>query len=423
MKLRLLKPWRPSKSEWDLAAAHHLLLRAGFGAASGEAQGLVKLGFAPALEQVLTKDAHEPRLFEGARQVLSGGQIERLGAWWMSLILGAGAPLRERITLMWHDHFATSMTKVQDQRRMHEQLQLFRSAGMGDFRQLLQAVARDPAMLRWLDGDENRAGHPNENFAREVMELFALGIGNYDEGDVREAARAFTGWRESPSGFKLRQVDHDAGTKTILGQTGKWGSEEAIDILLAAPACARHIARRLLEEFVHPAPQDSWIEETAQLLVHNEWHIEKTVHVLLSSTLFFAEENRRTRIAGPVELMVMSIRGLGLQASPKQLYMRCGEMGQRLFHPKSVKGWDGMRRWINAGTWIARHNALLELCQANRERIQAQPEQLLERLLPALCKGDLAERLELALGKHPKLRQEASQVAALILTSPEFHLV
>ena len=423
MKAVHLIPWRPQAGDWDLAAAHHLLVRSGFGAAPGEAQELVDLGFADAKAQVLSRDQHDRRLQEGVHSILASGQIERLSAWWMALILGAGAPLRERVTLMWHNHFATSMAKVDDHRMMHAEVQLFRTLGMGDFRKLMHAVARDPAMLRWLDGDKNRAGSPNENFAREVMELFTLGIGNYSESDVKNAARAFTGWRASGRGFKLRKVDHDAGQKTLLGQSGPWSTREAVDILLASPHCLRHIARRLLMEFVHPNPKREWVEETAAVLERNDWHIGRTIAVLLNSKLFFSSVARRSRIAGPVELMVGAVRGLGIRAQPAQLVERCAQMGQKLFHPKSVKGWDGMRSWINAGTWIGRHNSLIELCNAHAEHVDNTPEQLLEQLIPELSQGPFARKLERALAQNPQLLKQNSEVAALILSSPEYHLV
>ena len=423
MKLHHLKAWKPRASQWNAAAAHHLLLRCGFGAGPGEAQRLAGLKHAEAQAEVFGRDQHDPRLLRGAEALLSTGQIDRLSAWWMSLILGAGAPLRERVALMWHNHFATSMIKVQDHRMMHNQVQLFRERGLGDFRVLLHSIARDPAMLRWLDGDKNRAGNPNENFAREVMELFALGIGNYTEQDVKEAARAFTGWRESNNRFTLRKVDHDAGTKTILGQTGKFGTDEALDILIASPACARHIASRLLEEFVHPRPEPAWIDEAAQVLVDNEWHIERSLQVILASQLFYSPGARRSRISGPVEFMLGCARGLDLQARPASLVAWCREMGQALFHPNNVKGWDGMRHWINAGTWIVRQNKVHELCTNNSGRIQSTPEQLLAQLLPELVGSDFERRLNQSLAAQPKLRADSAQVAALICSAPEYHLV
>ena len=160
--------------------------------------------------------------------------------------LAGGAPLRERMTLVWHDLFATSNDKVDDVRLMHAQNELFRTQGLGDFRALLHALARDPAMLVWLDGDSNRRGHANENFAREVLELFALGIGNYGERDIQEAARAFSGWGTEGRASVFRAAHHDDGEKTLFAQTGRWSSDDALDLILAQPACARHVARVLL---------------------------------------------------------------------------------------------------------------------------------------------------------------------------------
>ncbi len=418
-----LAPWEPDRGAWNLAAAHHLLVRSGFGAKPGEAEGLLRGSVDDAIERVFAQDAHDPRLVQGVEAILASGQMDSLQAWWMSLILRGGAPLRERVTLMWHDHFATSMEKVEDHRMMHNQVQLFRDQGLGDFRELLQAVAIDPAMLRWLDGDKNRAASPNENFAREVMELFALGIGHYTEHDVKQAARAFTGWRETGSQFKLRRVDHDAGTKTLLGKTGNWGTQEAIGILLDSPHCARHIAKRLLEEFVHPRPDEEWVQQAAQLLVDEEWNIGRTIRTLLSSKLFFSNQARRSRITAPVELMAGCARSLGLRPRPARLVARCSEMGQALFYPKSVKGWDGMRQWINTGTWLTRHNSLIELCEEHAESIQAHASSLVAQLIPELAESPFAGQLSRVLAEQSGLELNGPQHAALILTSPAYHLI
>ena len=191
MRSGLLEPWQPQAGEWDRSAVLHLFRRAGFGARPEELELALAEGLEPTLARLLA-DRAAPELRASIQPLLATGELELLQAWWMALILEGGAPLRERMALVWHGHFASSNDKVGDVRLMFAQNELFRTHGLGDFRALLRAVARDPAMLRWLDGDSNRRGHPNENFAREAMELFTLGIGNYGERDVQEAARAFS---------------------------------------------------------------------------------------------------------------------------------------------------------------------------------------------------------------------------------------
>ncbi len=427
MRLVALERWRPRESEWNRAAAAHLFRRLGFGAEPGRVERALGDGFEPTLEELLAKDAHDPRLLAGAEALLPAGSTDDLAAWWMSLVLAGGAPLRERTTLMWHDHFATSDRKVEDARAMHRQNRWLRERGLGDFRELLHGIAKDPAMLVWLDGNSNRAGHPNENFAREVMELFALGIGNYDERDVQEAARALTGWGTEGRSFVFREKDHDAGSKRVLGR-GTRSGEEALDAILAHPACPRFVARRLLEEFVAPAPEVAWVEETAALLVERDWNVRATLEVLLASRLFFSPAARRSRIAAPVECLAITARTLAARLAPRKAAEAARAMGQSLFRPPSVKGWDGGRAWINAGTWVARHDALFELARGAGGLVSVAepaevPRNVLEVLLPDLDPAPFTPVLERAARRAQDLESALELVTALVLTSPEFQMV
>jgi len=263
-----LAPWRPGvDGPWDRAAAAHLLDRAGFGAGPGELDAAVERGFEATLAGLFEPAGHDRALREGIRSLLGNGDVETLQAWWMALMLGGGDPLSERLALHWHDWFATSHDKVDDVRMMHAQNELFRSRGAGDFRELLHAVTVDPAMLVWLDGDDNRRGHPNENFAREVMELFALGIGNYTERDVLEAARGLTGMGTAGRAYRFRERHHDAGPKTIFGRTGDFDGPGTVDLVLAQPACARHVARGLLDRFLSADLDDRTVDALAEAQV------------------------------------------------------------------------------------------------------------------------------------------------------------
>lgn len=426
-----LAPWTPRPGDWDLAAATHLLERAGFGPRPGQAEALLAGTPADAVEALCTPRGHEPAFVKGIEIMLGNGELEPLAAWWLALSAGDGDPLGERLALMWHDHFATSNDKVDDVRLMHGQNHLFRELGRGDFRVLCHAVAKDPAMLVWLDGDLNRAGHPNENFAREVMELFVLGIGNYTEQDVLEAARAFSGWGTKGRAFKYRERYHDDGEKTVFGRTARFTPEEMLDWVLAQPAAARHVARRVLAEFL--TPSDALVEQGAARLVALDWNVGAFVREVLLSDAFFAPAERRARIAGPVELVARAVRRLDMRVAPADLARATAEMGQALFRPPSVKGWDGGDVWLNAGTWVARHNALI----AGLETVD---DDALVRALgtprdaahaATLATGGLLPGADSALtGAVAREVQSApSPIAALrlatalVLTSPQAHLV
>lgn len=434
MSEALLDAWRPRPGEWDRAAAQHLFRRAAFGACPDELERALADGLEPTLARLFEARAGADSS-ASIRPLLAAGQIELLQAWWMALILEGGAPLNERMVLVWHDLFATSNDKVDDVSLMHAQNELFRTHGLGDFRELLHALARDPAMLRWLDGDTNRRGHPNENFARELLELFALGIGNYGEQDIREAARAFSGWGTAGRAFALRHEHQDEGLKTVFGRTGNWNGDDVVDLVLAQPACVRHVARVLLEAFVAPQPEPEWIEALAGVLEAAEWRIDRALRVLLASRLFFSPGVRRARIAGPVELLATSARALGARLAPKRAARMAADMGQALFRPPSVKGWDGGRAWIHSGTWIARHNALVAVASAGSQgELQVEleawlekdragwPERVLERLLPEGDSGTIAEELRQVVTRTSDDRSTRAAVVALVLTSPEYQL-
>ena len=436
MNAGVLRPWRPRADEWDAAAVAHLLRRAGFGGTLAERERARAAGLEMTLER-LFEDPRESELRDAARPLLAAGSLELLQAWWMGLILAGEAPLRERLTLVWHDHFATSNDKVDDVRLMHRQNELLRTHGLGDFRVLLHEIARDPAMLVWLDGDSNRRGQPNENFAREVMELFALGIGAYAEADVHEAARAFSGWGTEGRSASFRPQHHDAGEKTIFGQRGAWSADDALDLILAQPACSRHVARVLLEAFVAPAPETAWIDALAAELCAQDWHVGRTLAVLLRSELFFSPAIRRSRIAGPVELVALAARSLDATLAPQRAARLASDMGQALFRPPSVKGWDGGRAWIHSGTWIARHNALVLLAEgAEDEGIRRDlarvlgarpnaelPARVLDVLLPGAATPALREALARAVEPLTDAERARTVAAALVLTAPEFQLV
>jgi uncharacterized protein (DUF1800 family) len=429
-----LERWKPGRGEFDRGAAAHLLARAGLGYSAEQLESALERGLDATVDALFDEPAHDPALLTAIDTLLGAGKIEALQAWWMALILGGRAPLRERLTLHWHDHFATSWDKVQDVRLMHGQNELFRARGAGDFRVLLREVARDPAMLVWLDGNSNRKGHANENFAREVLELFALGIGNYTERDVTEAARAFTGWGVDARKFRFAAKDHDEGEKLLFGRSGALDGEAALEQILAQPACSRHIATRLLREFGGTEPSVELVSGLARELVAGEWSIGRALAVILRSRWFHAPERRRNRIAGPVELVALSVRKLGASIAPARAAAACHEMGQTLFRPPSVKGWDGGRAWINAGTWLARHEFLVELAHAAATASAAQTADSWQAHWRALNARALAERVQERLLQSQTFADALEQSIAsaggdplepalvLALTAPEYHL-
>jgi uncharacterized protein (DUF1800 family) len=442
----LFEAWAPEPgvaNGWNRASATHLLRRAGFGPEPGDVTRALETGFEGTFAALVDGDDHDPRLLSGADHLLATGSIELLQSWWTSLLLDGRAALRERVALMWHDVFATSHAKVDDVRMMHAQNQVFRTLGLGDFRELMHAVAKDPAMLVWLDGDDNRRGQPNENFARELMELFCLGIGNYSERDVQEAARAFSGWGTAGRSFVDRPEQHDEGLKRIFGQQGAFDGTDAVNLVLDHPACSRHVARRLLEEFLHPEPTEEETGALARFLVAHDWNVGEAIAHVLQSARFFSPRARRSRIAGPVEIVAISTRALGARVPPKLLVRVCEELGQSLFRPPSVKGWDGGERWIQASTWIARHNRLGSLASAHLDRsgdVRVDLAAAFAEVVSPLTHANVAQAVtgvllpdgvpddyRIVLVRAAKRAEDVDHALAvvtrLVVTSPEYHLI
>lgn len=423
-----------TSSPWTFADASHLLRRVGFGGHRETIEAAVERGFEATLEDLETRRRHDPALTgQAVEKMLSVGSVTSLQSRWMALILGDGAPLLERITLMWHGHFATSNTKVGDVRLMHRQNELFRAKGLGDFRELLHAAAKDPAMLVWLDGNQNKVGSPNENFAREVLELFGLGIeGGYTENDIKEAARAFSGWSVVGREFVFREENHDRGEKSMFGKGGVFSGEDAVNRVLEHPECPRWIARRLLTTFVLPGPDATLVDRWAKVLVAEDWHIGRTLGRLFRDPVFMGPEARRSRIAGPVELVALVVLATGAELPPLDAVRAAGVMGQGLFMPPSVKGWDGGRAWIDPGTWLARHNWLSDFALAKgldgrkafgEARREDAVDAVTSVLLPdGIDEGMRAQLEEAARGAHSD-GHAVHRVAAAVLLSPEFHLV
>lgn len=288
----------------------------------------------------------------------NGIETQRLGLWWANRMLTTRRPLEEKLTLFWHGHFATGENKVRDSRMMHQQNLMFRANASGSFRGLLVGLLQDPAMLVYLDNGENIKTHPNENFGRELLELFTMGVGNYSERDVREAARAFTGWTNDVLVFKLDASQHDAGEKTFLGRTGPLGGEDIIDIILAQPVTAEFVAAKLYRFFVRDEIAGAVKTELGRTFRDTGYQVKPVLKRIFLSKDFYSEPSMATQIKSPVHLVVSTYKKMGLQDVPTipDFGRMTGSLGQTLFDPPNVAGWAGGRTWITPSTLLERGN-------------------------------------------------------------------
>ena len=281
-------------------------------------------------------------------------------AWWLDRMRSSDAASLEKLTLFWHGHFATSQTKVRFNHIMLAQNETLRRLGSGPFRELCSAMFRDPAMLVWLDGRRSEAKAPNENFAREIMELFALGEGHYSEKDIREAARCFTGWtvnsRNGEAVFVAQR--HDSGIKTLLGEAGNFDGEKAVEIICAQPRCAEFLTAKLWEFYAYPKPEPELIKSLAGHFRAHDMRTSELLREIFTHPDFYSPRARATQVKSPVQWLVQAARETGRQLLPPGISLSlAAELGQNLFVPPSVKGWDGGAAWINSATLIRRSNA------------------------------------------------------------------
>ena len=294
-------------------------------------------------------------------------ETDRVVYWWANEMLASDHPLKEKLALFWHDHFAVNEDKVRDYRKMLGLLELLRNEGLGSAKHLVNQVSKNPAMLVFLDAGVNKKDAPNENFAREIMEMFTLGDGQYSERDVREAARAFTGWKTVGLTYEFDEANHDFGTKTFMGTAGTFGGEDIIDIIFSQPECAEFIASKLYVYFVHSTVSPSARKQLGRALAKENYNVGKFLEKLFASKAFYAESAVGQRIKSPVELMVSTYRKLGLVDVPgsPDFNTTSEAMGQRLMHPPTVAGWAGGRSWINPSLMFERNNFILELVFPN----------------------------------------------------------
>jgi len=288
----------------------------------------------------------------------NNGEITRVAVWEAQRMLVTGRPLEEKLALFWHGHFATENDKVRDYRKMMAQLDLYRVHGNGNFRDLLLGICKNPAMLIYLDGMSNVKGHPNENFAREILELFSLGVGNYTEKDIQETARAFTGWSLEGNQFAKRVALHDDGQKTVFGKTGNFDGEQIVDLILQQEAAARFISRKLYRYFARDEISPAMESRLASVLRDNRYAIAPLLETIFLSRDFYSPASVATQIKNPVHLIVSTYRKLGLRELPgaPNFSATTAALGQQIFSPPNVAGWKGGRTWINPSTTLQRQN-------------------------------------------------------------------
>jgi uncharacterized protein (DUF1800 family) len=449
--------FQPDRSRpWDLEAVSHLHRRAAFAAPWSVLERDLKDGPDASIKRLLDGEstagdgtpAAEFATFLGAMAARLGptAELEGLQAIWLYRMIFSPHPLRERMTLFWHNHFATSIAKVKNSALMQRQNDLLRAQALGDFRGLLRAIGKDPAMLIWLDSTVNKKAHPNENYAREVMELFSLGRGHYSEKDVQEAARAFTGWFVIQDEFSVVPRQHDDGPKTVLGRTGSWSGDDIPAILVEQPACADWICRKLFRYFVsesHP-PSEALIAPLARAFRESDCQARVPVAMILHSNLFFDPIMRRRRVKCPVEFAVGTVRSLEIlrpTVAPAALARACVQMGQSLYEPPSVAGWEWGRTWINSTTMLARTNLALALLSDDDEAMGhrcdpaklaarhgfRRPEEaarfLIHLLVPGTVEPSVKESiLKAAAAKSADGDSAARDAARRILNLPEYQL-
>lgn len=391
----MLKPLSPSR--WDYITAAHLLNRAGFGGPPSEIEKLVSLGHEKAVDYLVdfekipdstpdpdwahpdperaerrraarNADPEKKKEMQKEERQIENQRILELRGWWLKRMAKGPRPFQEKMTLFWHGHFATSYEKVRDAYYMWRQNELFRRLATGNWLNLLTEAGKDPAMLVWLDQAQSRKDHPNENFAREVMELFALGEGHYTEKDITEAARALTGWSldQEQQKFVWRPFIHDNGEKTILGKTGYLNGDDFLEQIVAQPQAALFITAKLWNFFAGEMPSPELNAALADFFRRSGNNFKPLMRVMFSTEEFYSPSIVRNEIKSPVQWLIGSVRMLECELPPPLVSTNLLRgLGQDIFAPPNVKGWDGGIAWITTNNLIARYNQSALLAQGD----------------------------------------------------------
>ncbi|MBV8782371.1 MAG: DUF1800 domain-containing protein [Phycisphaerae bacterium] len=394
-----LQPFEPTSDRpFDAMLAAHLLSRAGFGGKPEEIAQVMKIGPSRAVDQLLDfpdASAEEqsqtdvpdlssidgyPKSFSDLKKMYQGKTqeeikalrqkimmanreaIEAVSTWWMRRMANGPHPLQEKLTLFWHGHFTTSAKDEKAATLIWNQNELLRRQSAGNYREFVRQISRDPAMLDYLNNNENRKAHPNENYARELMELFTLGIGNYTETDIKQAARAFTGWAHDDDDFVFRKFNHDTGIKTFFGYSGNFDGDDIIDIILHSKPSMPFISGELFSYFAYDDADPAMIDSLGDVLRDSKFELRPLIRTILKSKAFYSEAALGTQIKSPIQLMVGTTRLLDLQMPPARfLTDSMRQMGQIPLMPPNVKGWPGGRQWINTSTIFVRYNTAVSL--------------------------------------------------------------
>ena len=461
-------------SSSDLAMIAHLMRRAGFGATREELEERLTVGYEETVEELLHPEWQEPvDIYEFLRYYhlqWKPGTLGGIGqSSWVWRMVNTKAPLQEKVCLFWHQIFATGVSKVDHYDEITDMIDMFREKGMGKYRDLLLEVAKSPAMLFWLDNNENHATAVNENWGRELLELFSMGVSNYTEDDVRECSRAFTGWTMSPKlprfhmgrwdwYFEYKEDDHDNGDKTFLGETGNFNGEDIIDIILKQPATARFVARHMYSFFVADevqvpawpvtAPRDpEAIDFLSNALMETDYDIRAVLRMLLNSDFF--KEAQFRKVKNPTEVVISTLRMAGHAGLPTPEIFDWANnityMGQELLNPPSVEGWHSGVEWINSGALMKRTNFVADTVNETHrpgirkivERVQEQaasPESLVDACLDLLGPLQFNEGTRAELVAHAEQKgvcggngksdaesaQEIAEILQLIVSTREY---
>jgi len=450
---------------WTPQAAAHLLNRAAFGGTPGEIQKLHARGHRGAVESLLdageeshlfpapemeplaarihalkTENPSREAFQEGKKRerTLAKRQTEELREWWLRRMLESPNPAREKAVLFWHGHWATGIRKVDDPFLMHRQNETLRSNALGPFAPLARQISRDPAMIIYLDLQSSSAKKPNENFAREFMELFTLGEGHYSESDIAEAARAFTGYRtnQRAGSFEFRPKQADSGTKTFFGKTGPLTGDDVVDIIVAQPRCPEFLAAKIWTFYAGTPPPDALQQALGEEYRLCGMDTGELLRTIFTCREFYEPGVVRRQIKSPVQWLIQMCKALEIAfPSGKQSRSLLSNLGQKLFDPPNVKGWDGGRAWISSSTLLVRYNAA-----GNIVRGGAGPKPNIDQIFPsALPPEQAVDRLAWRLFQSPMppalrgralafLSENGSSPAArrdllhLLMSTPEYQL-
>ena len=356
----------------------HLLRRAGFGANEEEMDRFLAMGEEATVEYLIEYEAADDSALEKRLSGL-GLDLEKLRdlqRWSLLRMIYTQRPLQEKMVLFWHGLLTSAFKKVGKGPYMLNQDQLFRRQALGEYDVLLKAISRDSAMLIWLDSRVNNKKAPNENFARELMELFSMGIGPYTEADVRESARAFTGWGLKKKDFIFRENQHDYGTKTFLGRTGEYSGDDIVDIIMEHPATAQFVCRKLFTFFVHDDPEAATLTSLARTFNDTCYSVKAVMRQILTSPDFYSSKAYRAKIKSPAEFVAGTVRVLGIETDGRPLNALTDRMGQILFSPFDVSGWPGGAAWINSSTLLQRLNFANKIATARSRSFKFDPLQV-----------------------------------------------